>query len=166
MMVPATPLPGRLADMLGPPCFQHASPHEPAIRPAIAATCTRSIKPILPVRVFGDGEWHRRKHGTKTRRTWRKLHTGVDADGFIVASVLTESVSGDAAQVPELLDQVDGEIERFTGDGAYDTSGVYDALVDHQDEPVKIVRARSVGVPRPLFSDGYGADRRCGSSQV
>ncbi len=26
--------------------------------------------------------------------------------------------------------------------------------------------ARSVGVPRPLFSDGYGADRRCGSSQV
>ncbi len=27
-------------------------------------------------------------------------------------------------------------------------------------------RARSVGVPRPLFSDGYGADRRCGSSQV
>ncbi len=48
-MVPATALPGRLADMLGPPCFQHASPHEPAIRPAIAATCTRSIKPILPV---------------------------------------------------------------------------------------------------------------------
>ncbi len=91
------------------------------------------------LRVFGDGEWHRRKHGTKTRRTWRKLHTGVDADGFIVASVLTESVSGDAAQVPELLEQVDGEIERFTGDGAYDTSGVYDALVDHQDEAVKIV---------------------------
>ncbi len=27
-------------------------------------------------------------------------------------------------------------------------------------------RARSVGVPRPLFSDGYGAGRRCGSSQV
>ena len=48
-MVPATALPGRLADMLGPPCFQHASPHEPAIRPAIAATCTRSIEPILPV---------------------------------------------------------------------------------------------------------------------
>ena len=91
------------------------------------------------LKVFGDGEWHRRKHGTKTRRTWQELHIGVDADGFIVASVLTESTVGDASQVPELLDQVDGEIERFTGDGAYDTSGVYDAVSAHQDGPVKVV---------------------------
>ncbi len=59
-MVPATALPGRLADMLGPPCFQHASPHEPAIRPAIAATRTRSIEPILPVSPpLSDTRWER-----------------------------------------------------------------------------------------------------------
>ena len=91
------------------------------------------------LKILGDGEWHRKKHGTKRRRTWRKLHIGVDGEGFIVASVLSASGAGDAAQVPDLLDQVNEEIECFTGDGAYDTRGVYEAVVGHQDDPVKIV---------------------------
>ena len=45
--------------------------------------------------------------------------------------------SGEAQ--PELLDQVDEKIERFTGDGAYDTTGVYDAIVGHADELACIV---------------------------
>ena len=91
------------------------------------------------LKILGDGEWHRHKHKATSRRRWRKLHIGVDADGFIVASVLTESSVGDAAQVPELLDQVDEEIECFIGDGAYDTGGVYAAIAEHRDQPVKIV---------------------------
>ncbi len=91
------------------------------------------------LKVLGDGEWHRRKHKTKSRRTWRKLHIGVDAAGFIVASVLTQSTAGDAAQMPRLLDQVDSQIDRVTGDGGYDTRGVYDAIAAHQDERVRVV---------------------------
>jgi len=36
------------------------------------------------------GEWLHEKHGTKVRRSWRKLHLGMDAGtGQIVASLLT-----------------------------------------------------------------------------
>src|SRR4029453_9194091 len=31
------------------------------------------------LRLSGPGEWLLEKHGTKTRRAWRKLHLGVDA---------------------------------------------------------------------------------------
>ena len=38
------------------------------------------------LKLCGAGEWLVEKHGTKTRRSWRKLHLGVDADtGQIVA---------------------------------------------------------------------------------
>ena len=38
------------------------------------------------LKLCGPGEWLIEKHGTKTRRSWRKLHLGVDADtGQIVA---------------------------------------------------------------------------------
>ena len=45
------------------------------------------------------------KHGTKTRRSWRKLHIAVDADiGQIEAATLTTSDVEDASQVSALLD--------------------------------------------------------------
>ena len=30
------------------------------------------------LKVFGDGEWKVRQHGTSKRRTWRKVHLAVD----------------------------------------------------------------------------------------
>ena len=45
------------------------------------------------LRLCGPGEWLVEKHGTRTRRSWRKLHIGTDADtGRIVASVLTDKI--------------------------------------------------------------------------
>ena len=42
------------------------------------------------LKLCGAGEWLVEKHGTRTRRSWRKLHLGVDTDtGQIVASTLT-----------------------------------------------------------------------------
>ena len=36
------------------------------------------------LKVYGEGEWKVRKHGWGKRRTWLKLHLGVDADtGFV-----------------------------------------------------------------------------------
>jgi hypothetical protein len=32
------------------------------------------------LKLCGSGEWLLEKHGTKTRRTWRKLHVAVDTD--------------------------------------------------------------------------------------
>jgi hypothetical protein len=42
------------------------------------------------LKLCGAGEWLIEKHGTRVRRSWRKLHLGVDAEtGRIVASALT-----------------------------------------------------------------------------
>ena len=41
--------------------------------------------------------------------------------------------------MPVLLDQTEEDLERFTADGAYDTSGVYEAVDGHQQGAVTIV---------------------------
>ena len=65
------------------------------------------------------------KHGTKRRRSWRKMHLGVDADtGQIVAATLTYRDEDDASQVGPLLDQVEGSVASFTADGADDQDRV------------------------------------------
>jgi hypothetical protein len=81
------------------------------------------------VKVYGEGEWKVRKHGASKRRTWRKLHLGVDeATGEILAAVVTTNDVADCEVLPQLLDGIDEEIEQVTGDGAYDTQGCYDAI--------------------------------------
>lgn len=87
------------------------------------------------LKVYGEGEWKTRKHGISKRRTWRKLHLGVDEKtGFIHASVLTENGKGDgdAQQVAEMLDQVECPIDEFSGDGAYDTQNIWALLEDKE----------------------------------
>ena len=72
------------------------------------------------------GEWLVEKHGTRKRRSWRKLHIGVDAEtGQILASELTPHDVEDGSQVEPLLYQITGPLASFTGDGAYDQAGVY-----------------------------------------
>src|SRR3954454_21820334 len=94
------------------------------------------------------GEWLIEKHGTKTRRSWRKLHLGVDANtGQIVASVLTSHDADDGAQVGPLLDQVAGPVVSFTGDGAYDQDGVYASVAERHPEAEVIVPPRATAVP-------------------
>ncbi len=77
------------------------------------------------LKMVGDGEWHVLKHEpANKRRCWRKLHLGVDADGFIVASDLTDSRMDDGSVGAATIRGYDGSIERFTGDGAYDTRAI------------------------------------------
>ena len=92
------------------------------------------------LKMVGDGEWHILKHkpGNK-RRTWRKLHLGVDADGFIVASALTESGVDDASVGAAIIRGHRTGIERFTADGAYDTRAVYEALAAAGGERITVV---------------------------
>ena len=77
--------------------------------------------------IVGEGEWATAKYGGRRRRGWRKLHLGVDGSGAIVAQVLTDGRIDDAATVPDLLNQLDGGIDTFTADTAYDARAVYAA---------------------------------------
>ncbi len=100
------------------------------------------------LKLCGSGEWLLEKHGTKTRRDWRKLHIAVDADtGQIAAAALTTGDVDDASQVGILLDQVDGPVASFTADGAYDQDGVYGEVVARHPEASIIVPPRSGAVP-------------------
>jgi hypothetical protein len=81
------------------------------------------------LKIYGAGEWCSRKHRKATERGgWRKLHIGVDEDGYVVTEALTQHTVDDTDVLPDLLDQIDAPLERFTGDGAYDTRGVYSAV--------------------------------------
>src|SRR4051812_6917479 len=100
------------------------------------------------LKLCGPGEWLVEKHGTKARRSWRKLHLGRDADtGQIVAATLTPHDVDDGSQVGPLLDQVDGPIASFTGDGAYDQEGVYASVAERHPEAAIIVPPRTTAVP-------------------
>jgi hypothetical protein len=80
------------------------------------------------LKVCGQGEWHAQKHGEKQHKRWKNLHIGVDAQGQIVAATVTESHEQDPSPVPELLSQIEREIERFIGDGMYDKELAYAAV--------------------------------------
>ena len=99
------------------------------------------------VKLCGAGEWLLEKHGTHTRRSWRKLHVGVDADtGQIVAATLSPSNVDDASQVAPLLDQA-GPLASFMADGACDQDGVYGKVARRSPDAAVIVPPRSSAVP-------------------
>ena len=101
------------------------------------------------LKVCGQGEWHSQKHGEKKGKRWKKLHIGVDDQGQIVASIVTESNEQDPSQVPELLDQIDREIDRFVGDGIYDQEPVYTAVENHSPGAQVIIPPRKDAVLSP-----------------
>lgn len=75
------------------------------------------------VKVYGEGEWKVRTHGVGKRRTWRKLHLGVvQGTGEILAAVVSTNNVADWEVLPELLEQIEQEIEQVSGDGGYDTN--------------------------------------------
>jgi Transposase DDE domain len=81
------------------------------------------------MKIYGEGEWKVRTHGTSKRRTWRKLHLGVDpASGEIQAAALTENSISDATMAETLLQQIAQPIAKFAADGSYDKRKVYQAL--------------------------------------
>jgi Transposase DDE domain len=85
------------------------------------------------IKVYGEGEWKVRSHGWSKRRTWCKLHVGVDAaSGEIVAAAVTSNDLSDGQLLPDLLDQIDDPIAQVSGDGAYDTRDCFAAISERQ----------------------------------
>ena len=100
------------------------------------------------LKLCGAGEWLVEKHGAKTRRSWRTLRVGVDADtGQIVAATLTRKEVDDSSQVGPLLDQVAASVASFTADGAYDQDSVSAAVAKRHPAAAIIVPPRSTAVP-------------------
>lgn len=99
------------------------------------------------LKIYGEGEWLDQKHGIRSRRRWRKLHLGVDADTHeIVAVELTPEDVGDVSEVPERLDQIDADLASMTADGAYDGESVYNAVAERHPEVAVIIPPRATAV--------------------
>jgi hypothetical protein len=93
------------------------------------------------LRVYGAGEWRVWKHRVSRRRTWRKLHLGVDeATKEIVAVEVTASRVHDSQPLPSLLAQIPDPIGQVSGDGAYDTRACYEAVLHRGAPPTFIPR--------------------------
>ena len=100
------------------------------------------------LRLGGPGEWLTGKHGAKTRRSWRKLHLGVDAGtGRIEAVELTGNETDDGSRVGPLLDQVAAPVASFTGDGAYDREDVSGVVAERHPAAAVVVPPRKDAVP-------------------
>jgi hypothetical protein len=57
------------------------------LRPAPRTEPVHLLVDSTGLRLCGPGEWLVEKHGARTRRSWKKLHLGVDADtGEITAT--------------------------------------------------------------------------------
>jgi hypothetical protein len=119
----------------------------------IPKPCPHTERPVhllvdsTGLRLCGPGEWLVEKHGTRRRRSWRKLHIGVDAGtGQILASELTSHDIADGAQVEPLLDQITASLASFIGDGAYDHAGIYGAVAQRHPDANVIIPPRSTAV--------------------
>ncbi len=85
---------------------------------------------------------------------------GLDAvSGEIVASTVTGRDIDDGSQVAALLDQVDGSVGVFMGDGAYDNADVYAAVEERYPDALVIVPPRAGAVASsqtsPTQRDGH-----------
>jgi len=106
------------------------------------------------LKVYGEGEWKVRQHGYSKRRTWRKLHLGVDeATGEIEAELLTGAGVDDAEAAAGLLKQTSAEIEQLSGDGAYDKEKVYKAAAAKGVSKITIPPRRDA-----VLWDEHGSD--------
>lgn len=97
------------------------------------------------LKVYGEGEWKIRQHGTSQRRTWRKVHLACDeATNQILAIALTTNDIDDASMLKPLLDELTQPVSRVAADGAYDQAKVYDYLQQRQIQPVIPPRANAI----------------------
>jgi hypothetical protein len=103
------------------------------------------------LKIYGEGEWKVRQHGAGKRRTWIRVHLGVDANEKDVrAVVVTREEIRDCEVFGELIDQIDESIEKIYADGAYDTRECYEVADKKEAELVVPPRTNAV-----LWENGH-----------
>jgi len=100
------------------------------------------------LKVYGEGEWKVKMHGQSKRRTWRKAHLGIGPDGEIQAAKLTLNNAADCQVAPNLLNQIESEIDTLAGDGGYDKEIVYQSLRDRRLKNVLIPPQKNAKIKR------------------
>lgn len=78
------------------------------------------------LKVYGEGEWKVRQHGTVKKRLWRKLHIALNSESQEIESFkLTDLGVQDWKGLEMLVEDIEKDIDSITGDGAYDRFPCY-----------------------------------------
>lgn len=81
------------------------------------------------LKVYGEGGWHVKKHGTSKRRRWLKIHVGICPEAHeILLAEITSDAAHDSRPFPSMIERAPKGVKHVYGDGAYDTRGCYAAL--------------------------------------
>jgi hypothetical protein len=79
------------------------------------------------VATYTGNEWLENKHGKSyKRKTWKKLHIGVDDTGEIVANEMSCHLSDDRSYLPLLIKNI--RSKELLGDPGYDGEAIYQML--------------------------------------
>jgi hypothetical protein len=88
------------------------------------------------LKIFGEGEWKVRQHGYSKRRDWMKLHLAIDSsNNQIISAALTSNSFKDNQLFGDLVDEIPGEIEQVSADGAYDSKDCYKKAKERNFRP-------------------------------
>jgi IS5 family transposase len=102
------------------------------------------------VKVAGEGEWKTRQWKAEYHRTWIKLHLGLDRNsGQIMAAVVTDAKGGDPDHFPDVLDAVEGDIEKVGADGIYDSIDNFRRIAERGATPIIPARINAAIRPEP-----------------
>jgi hypothetical protein len=89
------------------------------------------------IKIYGEGEWKVRQHGVGKRRTWKKLHIGVNVDtGDVLVESMTDGDVHDTTQLEQLITEIHQPISQISLDGAYDNREAYHTITSRKATPV------------------------------
>jgi hypothetical protein len=93
------------------------------------------------LKIFGEGARLEEKHKANAKRkNWCKLLLGLDfVSGEIVCSDLITDDTGDPTALPVLLDQVNGPVDLFLTDCAYDGNPTSDLLAAQFGSMIEVI---------------------------
>jgi IS5 family transposase len=73
------------------------------------------------LKVAGEGEWKVKIHGADKRRSWIKVHIGVDTrTQELVAIEVTDDKTADMTAFPNIMKKAGKSVKRVLADGGYD----------------------------------------------
>jgi hypothetical protein len=107
------------------PSYSQISRRSAALNKELKRLFKREAKDIVfdssGLKVYGEGEWKVKVHGKSKRRTWRKIHIGIDPiTQEIIVCDLTKNSASDSNTACNLLDEMKSRIRRAWGDGSFD----------------------------------------------
>jgi hypothetical protein len=89
------------------------------------------------IKIYGEGEWKVKQHGRSNKQNWKKIHVAIDPETQeLILTDVTDKDKHDSTMLPSLLKEIQGQLGRVFGDGAYDTEQCYKAIMQRGGEPM------------------------------